>query len=141
MCKHIKIVLPNFPGEASSVIDIIGQEKINILGYALSDTGESGLLCFLCTDHEKALLRLKDRFRNFVSQKEVVVVSIPHEPGQLKRIFSTLSEKRINIRNSYQAFGFDNRVLVVLDFNNDFDLERAQDALESAGSTVLKIQP
>jgi hypothetical protein len=144
MCKHIRILLPNVPGEAAGVIKQLGKTsnyQFNVLGYMLSDLGEAGILHLLVTHHDRAFVLLKDRYKNRAAEKEVLIVSIPHVPGQLLSLLEVLSKQKINVRTSYQGFSENGTALIVIEPNSETDLARAKAALEKASASIVVEQP
>ncbi len=144
MCKHIKLVLPNIPGEAACAIEIINSAKYlnsNILGYSLSDHGDSGQLCLLCTHHDKVFMILKDTYKNFVKEQDVLIVSVPHKPGVLLPVLKVLAKNEINVRISYIAFKTDKNALLILTFNDLLAQNKAEKYLKEINVNILTKQP
>jgi hypothetical protein len=115
--------------------------KLNILGYMLSDLGDAGILHLLVSNHDKAFLFLKDKYKNRIAQKEVLIISVPHVPGQLLSLVTQLGKEKINIRTSYQCQSVSGQALIVLELNNEMDLSRAKTALEKIRANILAEQP
>jgi len=143
MCKHLRIVLPNEPGEAAGALRQLlssPPHDFNVLGYMLADLGDAGVLHLLVTHHDKALLLLKDKFKNRVAEKEVVIASVPNKPGQLLPLLEALAAESINVRTSYQAASEAGMALIVIELNNPDDREKASKLL-SEKVIVLTEQP
>jgi len=144
MCKHLRIVLPNEPGEAASAIGqlvALPPYEFNVLGYMLADLGDAGVLHLLVTHHDKALLLLKDKYKNRVAEKDVVIVSIPNQPGQLLKLLNALASESINVRTSYQAASEEGMALIVIELNNPEDRARANKLLSKKKADVVTKQP
>lgn len=144
MCKHLRIVLPNEPGEAAKAIRQLANSKsprFNVLGYMLADLGDAGVLQLLVTHHDKALLLLKDKYKNRAAEKEVIIVSVPNEPGQLLPLFDALASNMINVRTSYQAASESGMALVVFEMNNPEERVRANELLSRMKADVVTEQP
>jgi hypothetical protein len=144
MCKHIRVVLPNNPGEAATVLDQLArssESSFNVLGYMLSDLGDTGILYLLVTHHAEAYLLLKDVYKNRVAEKEALVVSVPHKPGTLLPVLSALAKQQINVRTSYQAFSIKGEALLVIEPDSETELLRAKECMTEMGATILTEQP
>lgn len=144
MCKHIRIVLPNEPGEAAGALQQLlssSPQDFNVLGYMLADLGDAGVLHLLVTNHDKALLLLKDKYKNRVAEKEVVIASVPNKPGELLPLLEALAAASINVRTSYQAISETGMALIVVELNNPEDRTKAGKLLSKMKVTVLTTQP
>lgn len=144
MCKHLRIVLPNEPGEAAEAIRQLftaSPHDFNVLGYMLADLGDAGVLHLLVTHHDRALLLLKDKYKNRVAEKEVIIVAVPNKPGQLLPLLDALASESINVRTSYQAASGAGMALIVIELNNPADRVKANKLLSSIKADVVTEQP
>jgi hypothetical protein len=113
----------------------------NVLGYMLSDLGDAGILYLLVTKHDLAFLLLKDRYKNRAAEKEILLVSVLHRPGELLKLLETLGQNQINVRTSYQGISDSGQAMIVIEPNNQDDLTRAGTILSNAGAAILTAQP
>jgi hypothetical protein len=144
MCKHLRIVLPNEPGEAAGAIRQLvssSPQDFNVLGYMLADLGDAGVLHLLVTHHDKALLLLKDKYKNRVAEKEVIIVRVPNKPGELLPLLEALAAASINVRTSYQAASETGMALIVTELNNPEDRAKALKVLKKMKVTLVTEQP
>lgn len=141
MCRHITILLPNRPGQFYKVASILSENKVNILGYALSSEGRPGVLYLFCHPHDLAHRVLSDVYSFYCTENEVLIVQVEHKPGSLKSILETIKNKKINLPNSYQGFTTDGNVFIVLEFDNLDNLHRAKEVLIENKFAVLEKSP
>jgi hypothetical protein len=144
MCRHLRIVLPNEPGEAATALRQLltaQPDEFNILGYTIADLGDAGVVHLLVTHHDKALLLLKDKYKNRVAEKEVIIVSAPNKPGRLLPLLDALASESINVRTSYQAASAQGMALIVIELNNPDDRAKANMLLLKMKADVLTVQP
>ncbi len=138
MCKHITVVLPNRPRQFYEVTKLLSDAGINVLGYTLVSEGRSGIVHLLCDDHALAFRTLEARYKHYCSEKEAIIVAVPHESGQLKRVIEIIADAEINLPNSYQAVTTKCTALLVMDFDSQLDLKRAATVLSENGVNLLQ---
>lgn len=144
MCKHIRIVLPNEPGEAAGALRRLlanSPGDFNILGYMLADMGDAGVLSILVTNHEKAFFLLKDKYKNRVAEKEVLIASVPNTPGKLLPLLEAIATENISVRTSYQAVSETGMALIVIELNNPEERMKASALLSEIEINILVEQP
>jgi hypothetical protein len=144
VCKHLRVVIPNEPGEAAGAIEQLlasAPGDFNVLGYMLADHGDAGVLHLLVTHHDKALLVLKDKYKNRVAEKEVIIASVPNKPGELLPLLETIAAENLNVRTSYQAVSETGTALIVLELNNPQDRTKAAKLLSKRKVNLLTEQP
>lgn len=132
MCQHITLILPNRPGEFYKAAKLLGENKVNIIGYHLTSEGIHGLLQLLCVPHDQAFSILKAKYKGYCSKREIIIVRIPNTPGQLYRVLFILQEKCLNLPNSYQFSTSGGNAFAVLELNGEEDTKKAKDLLTGA---------
>lgn len=137
MCKHITLVLPNRPGQFFNVSEILANEGINILGFALHSEGRAGFLNLLCSSHDRAFRTLELAYKQFCVEREVLVIKTPHHVGILKEILNLLRNADINLPTSYTALTNEEDYVLVLEIRNAHDRTKAKGLLMAAGHDVL----
>ena len=110
--KQLSVFLENKSGRLHEVSEILGQAGINMSAFSVADTSEFGILRLIVSDHEKALLVLREN--NFaVSLTDVVCLSCPNRPGALGAALKILSGNGVEIEYLY-AFSVGETANVVL---------------------------
>lgn len=110
--KQLSVFLENKSGRLHEVSEILGQAGINMSAFSVADTSEFGILRLIVSDHEKALLVLREN--NFsVSLTDVVCLSCPNRPGALGAALKILSGNGVAIEYLY-AFSVGETANVVL---------------------------
>lgn len=97
---EISVELENSPGTLGETATALGNAGVNILGFSLEADGATGTARFVTDDPETAneeleTLGLSPRTR------DVLVTSVPHEPGQLGRIGTRLGESGVNVEAGF----------------------------------------
>ena len=110
--KEFTVVIPDRPGALGQCCIGLAEAGVNILAFqSFVEEGES-LARFLVDDPASANTALGRLQMNF-EETDVVVVSLPHRPGELGRAAARLGENKINIDYSYGGLGAGSEPLVV----------------------------
>lgn len=96
MAKQLNIFVDNKPGRLDAVTQLLSEAKINIFIFTIQDRGDFGLIKMIVDDPKEAnKLLLKEGYASAL--KDIIIVSIKDKPGNLHKLATTLSEKKINI--------------------------------------------
>ena len=98
--KQLTVFLENKPGQLAKVCKALSKAKVNIIAISVvdsSDTGAVRLLADNSLNARKALSKLK----LLIHSKDVVVVTLPNEPGALAKTAEKLYRAGINIDYAY----------------------------------------
>ena len=97
--QEFNVSLTDRPGELSQVASAVGDEGINILGCV--GMGRSTASVTMVTDDEEATTEvLKSMGRDF-EVNELILTSLPNEPGALAGMATKLSDAGVNIKSFY----------------------------------------
>ncbi len=98
--KQISLFLENKSGRLVKVMEILGQNNVNIRALSIADTTDFGILRLIVNAPEKALKVLKEA-GFMVSCTDVIAVEVDDTPGGLARALKTLEGSDINIEYVY----------------------------------------
>tara|TARA_B100001964_G_C14138711_1_gene556378 strand:- start:798 stop:1175 length:378 start_codon:yes stop_codon:yes gene_type:complete len=97
--QEFNVSLTDKPGELAQVASAVGDEGINILGCV--GMGRSTASVTMVTDDEEATKGvLKSMGRDF-EVNELIMTSLPNEPGALAGMATKLSDAGVNIKSFY----------------------------------------
>ena len=114
--RQLSVFLENKAGRLQEVLEILGNEKINLTALAIADTTEFGIARLLVSDPENGHKLLKSNGYS-VNTTEVITLSVSHEPGSLAKMLKKFSEAGVSIEYTY-AFCLGKKAVVVLRTDN-----------------------
>ena len=127
--KEFTVTIEDKPGALGKCFRALSERGVNILAFqSFVEEGES--LARLVVNDQAAAKAVLSGLRMNFEETDVVVVSLPHQPGELGRAAATLGENQINIDYSY--FGLEpgsNLVMIVFGVDNLTKAATALDAL------------
>jgi len=98
--KEFRITIADKPGALGACFTALAERGVNVLAFlSYVEEGES-LARIVVDDPVSAKAALSELRMNF-EQNDVVVVKLPHRPGELGRAASRLGQGKINIDYSY----------------------------------------
>ncbi|NLG33776.1 MAG: ACT domain-containing protein [Lentisphaerae bacterium] len=116
---QLTVYIDNRKGTLSSLSRFLGKHGVNIYGLTLADTQGHGYVRLIVDDTEKARQLVEDS-GELVGAREVLLVRVENEPGQLGRILGALAERNLNIEYGYSSGGpGDEKGLVLVPSNID----------------------
>jgi hypothetical protein len=133
--EQISIFLENKSGRLAEVASVLAAAGINIRALSLADTTDFGILRLIVNDTEKAKQVLKENGFT-VGKTEVIGVEVSDRPGGLAEILNVMKDNNINVEYMY-AFLQKSASKAIIIFRFD-ELEKAIDALQKAGISILK---
>jgi len=114
--RQLSVFLENKAGRLQEVLEILGNEKINLTALTIADTSEFGIARLLVSDPERGHKLLKSNGYS-VNITEVITLSVSHEPGSLAKMLKKFSEASVSIEYTY-AFCLCTKAVVVLRTDN-----------------------
>ena len=114
--RQLSIFLENKSGRLQEVLEVLGNENINITALTIADTSEYGILRLIVSDPENGCKMLKARGFS-VNLTEVLSLSVPHQPGSLARALEKFSDEQLSIEYMY-AFCLGEKAIIVLRTDN-----------------------
>jgi hypothetical protein len=130
--RQLSVFLENKTGRLQEVLEVLGNEEINITALTIADTSEYGILRLIVSDPEKGYKLLKTMGFS-VNLTDVISLSVSHEPGSLAKALEKFSEEKLSIEYMY-AFSLGEKAVIVLRTDNR---PRAFEIIERNGFTVI----
>jgi len=121
--RQLAVFIESKAGRVSEITDILGQHAINIRGFSVSDTADSGIVRLIVDDPDAGQRALQDAGFT-VKISEVLCLHLPDHPGGLASILKVVSAAGVNIEYVYSLIS----TCVII---NVADIDRAVALLES----------
>jgi hypothetical protein len=135
--KQISIFLENRRGRLAELIQLLGENKINIRAISLADTSDFGIVRMIVNDTERAYQIVKGSGHT-VSRNDVIAVEVQDKPGGLAAVLGILQESGLNVEYLY---GFlekkTDKAIMILRFE---ETDEALKVLKKAGASLLSDQ-
>ncbi len=126
---QLTVYIDNRKGTMASLAAFLGQHGVNIYGFTLADTEGHGYVRLILDDTEKARQLVEDS-GELVAARDVLLVRVDNEPGELGRVLSVLAEHNLNIEYGYSSGGpNDEKGLVLVPSDVPAALEVLKNAL------------
>ena len=124
---QLTVYIDNRKGTLAALAAFLGRHGVNIYGLTLADTEGHGYARLIVDDTEKARQLVEDS-GELVAAREVLLIRVRNEPGELGRVLKTLAAHDINIEYGYSSGGpGDEKAMVFV----PSDIAAALDALKS----------
>jgi hypothetical protein len=94
---ELSLRLPNSPGALAGVARLLSDERVNVLAMAL-ETG--GQLRLVVDNHVHGAAVLREHHHQ-VTERDVIVTSIPNAPGALAPALKLVSDANVNVQYAY----------------------------------------
>ena len=130
--RQLSIFLENKSGRLQEVLEVLGNEMINITALTIADTSEYGIIRLLVSDPENGYQLLKARGFS-VNLTDVLSLSVSHEPGSLAKMLKKFSEEKLSIEYMY-AFSLGEKAIIVLRTDNR---QKALEIIEQNNFTLI----
>lgn len=135
--KQISVYLENVKGSLRELVELLGNNGVNLLALSVADTAGFGIIRLIVksTELEKAQSVLREG--GCVARvNDVICVRIPHKPLGLARVLQALEDKDISVEYSYSfcRSTLDDAVLILRPSDGDAALA----ALSSANVTLVE---
>jgi hypothetical protein len=98
---ELSLRLPNSPGALAGVCRLLSDERVNVIAMALEAGGQ---LRMVVDNHVHAAATLRDHHHQ-VTERDVLVTSIPNTPGALAPALQLISDARVNNDYAYGGAG------------------------------------
>ena len=130
--RQLSIFLENKSGRLQEVLEILGNEKINITALTIADTLEYGILRLLVSDPENGYQLLKAHGFS-VNLTDVISLSVSHKAGSLAGVLKKFSDEKLSIEYIY-AFSLGEKAIIVLRTDNRL---KAFEIIEQNNFTII----
>ena len=98
--KQLTVFIENRSGRLSDVLNVLKENKVNILSLSLADTTEFGLLRLIVDNATLGKEKLSENgFSSLLSN--VSIIKIPHKVGALQELLRSIDKAGINIEYMY----------------------------------------
>jgi len=117
LIKQISVFIENKAGKVSKIIELLGENNIDISALSIADAADFGILRLIVDDVEKAskVLAANDYL---VKTTSVISIGIENKPGGLVKILNTFKENDIAIEYMYAFVNKDNNAITVIRADN-----------------------
>ena len=132
--KQLSVFVENSQGRLQQIIDVLGENHINIRALSLADTAEFGILRLIVDEDEKASALLKEK--GVISQvTQVIAVSIDDCAGGLATVTRAITDAGIGIEYTYAFLGrSEGKALLVIKTSDE---ECAESILRGKGISMV----
>lgn len=110
---QLTVYIDNRKGTLSALATFLGKHGINVYGLTLADTEGHGYARLIVDDTEKARQLVEDA-GELVAAREVLLIRVANEPGELARMLEALAAHNLNIEYGYSSGGPGNEKGLVL---------------------------
>ena len=94
---ELSLRLPNSPGALAGVCRLLSDERVNIVAMALDPAGQ---LRMVVDNHVHGAAVLREHHHQ-VTEREVLVTSVPNSPGSLAPALKLVSDASVNVEYAY----------------------------------------
>lgn len=122
MRKDLVIIPDDRPGVLARLGEAAGEAGINIEALSAFTGQGKGIVHILVDDDERAIKVFTDAGFDVRAARDVAVVALPDQPGELGKACRKLADAEVNIEQAYIAAG--SKLVVVCD-----DVDKAKDLL------------
>jgi len=110
---QLTVYIDNRKGTLSALATFLGRHGVNIYGLTLADTEGHGYARLIVDDTEKARQLVEDS-GELVAAREVLLIRVPNEPGELGQVLELLARNNLNIEYGYSSGGPGDEKAIVL---------------------------
>ena len=110
---QLTVYIDNRKGTLAALAGFLGRHGVNIYGLTLADTEGHGYARLIVDDTEKARQLVEDS-GELVAAREVLLIRVANEPGELGRVLTALAAHNLNIEYGYSSGGPDEEKGLVL---------------------------
>ncbi len=100
--KQLQVSCENRPGTLAHLARVLGDTKVNILGFQVTTSGAEGSVQLVVDNVNKAKSTLRREGLSFTEQ-DVLQVELRNAPGALGSFAGKLAARNINITAGYQT--------------------------------------
>lgn len=132
MARQINVFMDNKPGRLNAVTGLLASHHVNILFFAIQDSGDFGMLKLLVNQTDLACKALKEA-GYAAAVKDIVLIRAKDKPGNLCTISQIFEKQKINLKD---ARGFAQGGTGACCFEVD-DVASASSELQKAGFELI----
>jgi hypothetical protein len=102
MATEFSVVLEHRPGSLADLTEALAQTAVNITAIHASPCNDEGMVQFITDNPDATIDALRDLDFEY-TVRDVLLVSLAHEPGSLARLARALGNAAININAVYMT--------------------------------------
>ena len=134
--KQLTVFIENRSGRLSEVLNVLKENRVNILSLSLADTTEFGLLRLIVDNAALGKEKLSENgFSSLLS--DVSIIRIDHKVGSLQELLDTVDKNGVNIEYMYGLSIESEKAYVVLKAS---DTEKVDKILEESGIPTVSCE-
>lgn len=117
---EISLELPNVPGAAARIVELLAGDGISIVALSVQAHGEKGAVALVAVDTPRAV-KLLESAGYAPSERQILAAEVPSHPGGLNTILKVLAAAGLNIDRLYlclPAYTPDDRTIAMLAVDN-----------------------
>lgn len=114
---QLDVDLPDAPGELAKLLEILARASINIDAMS-ANSGKGHSYVSLITDQPIKARQSLSKAGYACSQRTVIVVSVPDEPGSFAALVRKLGDAGVDIESVVHLEGMGDRVQLALGVDN-----------------------
>ncbi len=131
--KQLTVFIENRSGRLSEVLNVLKENKVNILSLSLADTTEFGLLRLIVDNAALGKEKLTENgFSSLLS--DVSIIQIAHKVGSLQELLKVIDDNGVNIEYMYGLSIESEKAYVVLKAS---DTEKVNEILQKNGIRTI----
>ena len=121
--KQLTVFIENRSGRLSEVLNVLKENKVNIISLSLADTTEFGLLRLIVDNAAYGKEKLNEcGFSSLLS--DVSIIKIEHKAGSLQTLLKIIDENEINIEYMYGLSVDSDKAYVVLKASDTVKIDK-----------------
>ncbi len=106
--NQLTVRCENRPGTLAHIAMVMGEAKVNVLGFLLTTSGRKGFVKLVVDNAENAKAALENAGLPY-TEEAVLHAKLANVPGALGRFARRLAAKDINITSGYQTIEKDSK--------------------------------
>lgn len=132
--KQLSIFVENKSGKIADILNVLGENNIDISALSIADTTDFGIVRLIVNDVERAASVLRE-YGAVVKVTDVIGVSVNDAPGGLARVLNILKDAEIELDYIYAFVGRSGKNASVVMKTDDTD--KTLKCLEGAGINTI----
>lgn len=121
MIDQISVYTENKRGAARGVFSLFAKEKINVLCFVNSDSGEFGTMRIIVSDAQKAIEKLNEK-GYLCKFEKIIATELEDVPGALEGFLLKIENMNVNIDYMYVGYSRENNAPLIILRCNDMDI-------------------
>jgi hypothetical protein len=107
---ELNLRLPNSPGALAGVCRLMSDERVNIVALMLESGGQVRMVV---DNHVHAAAVLREHHHQ-VTEREVIMVTVPNTPGSLAPALKMLADANVNVEYAYAGVADTNQMASIV---------------------------